>query len=35
MLDASERRFVRLVLELELEKTGCFAHVVLFSLYWG
>jgi hypothetical protein len=35
MLDASERRFVRFMLALELEKTGCLAHVVLFLCIGG
>jgi hypothetical protein len=35
MLDASERRFIRFMLALELEKTGSLAHVVLFLCIGG
>ncbi|NYH17452.1 hypothetical protein GGD41_004680 [Paraburkholderia bryophila] len=37
VLHTRERSFVRLVATFELEKTGCLAHVVLFSICirWG
>ena len=35
VLHTRERSFVRLVAAFELEKTGCLAHVVLFSIVSG